>query len=92
MRWLNMRKNLAFRFMIEWEKPFHCGEEGSLESLSLSQIHEAVLHDNWFRKQVGAAIAEADSSEAQWVSNEEANRLWAEKRAELEKQLTRRTV
>lgn len=63
-------------------------EEDSSESLSLS--HEADPHGNWFREQVGAAIAEAESPEAQWVSNEEANRRWAEKRAELEKRLTRR--
>ena len=44
---------------------------------------EAADHDKWFRAEVAQALEEADDPGTQWVSNEDANKRWAEKRAKL---------
>lgn len=52
----------------------------------LRNAHQAAAHDKWFRGQVAIALTEADSLEADWVSNEDASASWADKRAALAKQ------
>lgn len=59
---------------------------------ALKQAHEAAAHDKWFREQVEVAIAEADSPTAEWVSNDDANTSWANKRAQLLKRAERGTT
>lgn len=51
----------------------------------LRLAHEAAGHDKWFRSQVDVALAEADASDAQWVSNADAKASWQQKRTELVK-------
>jgi hypothetical protein len=51
----------------------------------LRNAHQAAGHDKWFREQVAQAVAEADDPNAEWVSNEDANASWAQKRAALVK-------
>lgn len=41
------------------------------------EVDEAAAHDKRFRKQVGAAITEADDPTAEWVTSQEANDSWA---------------
>jgi hypothetical protein len=53
----------------------------------LRQAHAAAGHDKWFREQVALGLLEADSPDAEWVSNEEASASWARKRAELAKRV-----
>lgn len=43
----------------------------------------AVEHDQWFREQVERALVEANDPNTRWISQEEANVSWAEKRADL---------
>lgn len=50
---------------------------------ALRRAHEAAAHDKWFRQQVGEAIREADDPSTVWVSNDDANKGWAKKRAAL---------
>ncbi len=50
---------------------------------ALRRAHEAANHDKWFREQVEDAIHEADDPNTVWVSNEDAQKDWAEKRAKL---------
>ena len=54
-------------------------------SSRLRRTHEAAAHDKWFRAQVEQAVQLADEPNAEWVSNEDANKRWAEKRATLSK-------
>jgi hypothetical protein len=49
----------------------------------LRSAHEAAAHDRWFRAQVAQGLREADAPDAEWATNEEVERGWAEKRAEL---------
>jgi hypothetical protein len=51
----------------------------------LRQTHAAAAHDKWFRAQVAQAVREADDPNAEWVSNEDANKRWAKQRAGLVK-------
>lgn len=46
------------------------------------RAHQAAEYDAWFRSEVERAIREADSTNAKWTSNAEANRRSALKRAE----------
>lgn len=55
---------------------------------ALKRAHEAAAHDAWFRDQVAEAITEADSPAAEWVSNEDAQASWADKRAALAKRVS----
>jgi hypothetical protein len=50
---------------------------------ALRRAHEAAAHDRWFREQVEIALKEADDPNTAWVSNEDAKKAWAKKRAEL---------
>jgi hypothetical protein len=50
---------------------------------ALRRAHEAAAHDKWFREQVDMALKEADDPNTVWVSNEDAKKGWAKKRAEL---------
>lgn len=54
-------------------------------SSRLKKAHEVAAYDKWFRVEVEVAIVEADDLNTQWVSNENANKSWADKRAELVK-------
>ena len=45
------------------------------------RAHQAVAHDAWFRSEVEQALHEADDPAAEWMSNEEAKRQSAERRA-----------
>jgi hypothetical protein len=45
---------------------------------------DAASHDQWFRDQVNAALVEADSPEADWVSDEAAQEHWRARRNALE--------
>jgi len=55
----------------------------------LRQAHEAAAHDKWFREQVDIGLAEADDPAAEWVTHEDAHKLWRKKRAELLKRAER---
>lgn len=50
---------------------------------ALRRSHEAATHDKWFREQVEEAVQLADDPNTVWVSNEDAQKEWAEKRAKL---------
>lgn len=50
---------------------------------ALRRAHEAAAHDKWFREQVDIALREADDPNTVWVSNDDAKKEWAKKRAEL---------
>jgi hypothetical protein len=50
---------------------------------ALRKTHEAAEHDRWFREQVEEGLKEADDPNTEWVTNDEAKREWAAKRAEL---------
>jgi hypothetical protein len=50
---------------------------------ALRRTYEAAAHDKWFREQVGEAIREADDTATVWVSNDDAKKGWAKKRAEM---------
>lgn len=54
-------------------------------SAAMTKAHEAAAYDKWFRAEIEAAIVEADDPNTKWVSNEDANKSWANKRAELVK-------
>lgn len=54
-------------------------------SSRLRRAHEAAVHDKWFRAQVGQAVQIADGPNAEWVSDEDANKRWAKKRAAIVK-------
>ena len=56
-------------------------------SARLRNAHEAAGHDKWFREQVELGLAEADDPNTEWVSNEDANKSWARKRAALVKRV-----
>lgn len=56
------------------------------------RAHEAAAHDAWFRAEVKQALREADSPDAIWVSNEEARRRSAIKRAEWLKKATKKAA
>ena len=56
-------------------------------SKRLRNAHEAAAHDKWFRVQVEQSLAEADDPNTKWISNEEANKTWAKKRAGLVKRV-----
>ena len=58
----------------------------------LRKAHEAATHDKWFREQVEEGLKLADSPDAEWISNKDANSSWALKRANLLKQAEGRTV
>jgi len=45
------------------------------------RAHQAATHDTWFRQQVALALEEADSPDAEWVSQEEVKRQSALQRA-----------
>jgi hypothetical protein len=45
------------------------------------RAQEALAHDTWFRSQVEAALLEADSPDAEWVSQEEMKKISVLKRA-----------
>ncbi|MCX9158147.1 hypothetical protein OPU71_18650 [Niveibacterium sp. 24ML] len=45
---------------------------------------DAASHDQWFRDQVNAAIAEANDPAAQWVSDEAAQARWRSRREALD--------
>lgn len=57
-------------------------------SAALKQTHQAATHDKWFRQQVQQGLAEADSPNAVWISNDDAKASWAARRAELAARLT----
>jgi hypothetical protein len=44
------------------------------------RAHQAAAHDAWFRQQVALAVEEADSPNAEWVSQEEVKRTSATQR------------
>ena len=44
--------------------------------------HSDAAHEEWFRAEVNQAIAEADRSNAEWVSQEKVKSLSLRKRAE----------
>ena len=48
---------------------------------------EAADHDKWFRSEVTQALQEADDPSTPWVSNDQASKSWAEKRAKLAKRV-----
>ena len=54
-------------------------------SSRLRRVHEAAAHDKWFRAQIEQAVQSAADPNAEWVSNEDANRRWAKARAALVK-------
>ena len=41
------------------------------------QRQEATEHDAWFRREVGAAVTEANDPATKWVSNEQAKQISA---------------
>ncbi|MCC8633426.1 hypothetical protein ABVE12_20870 [Xanthomonas euvesicatoria] len=47
---------------------------------AMRRAHAAAEHDAWFREQVEAAIAEADSPASQWLGQDEARQLGESKR------------
>ena len=51
----------------------------------LRHAHQAAAYDKWFRAEIETAIVEADDPKTKWVSNEDANKSWAKKRAKLVK-------
>lgn len=51
----------------------------------MRQTHAAAAYDKWFRAEVEEGIKEADDPSTLWVSNADANKSWAKKRAELVK-------
>ena len=51
----------------------------------LRKTHAAAAHDKWFRAQVEQAVQEANGPNAEWVSNDDANKRWSKKRAALVK-------
>lgn len=59
------------------------GKSRADASARLRNAHAAASHDNWFRAQVEEALREADDPNTPWVSNEDADKRWATKRAEL---------
>lgn len=66
----------------------HAAEGGTPHSWpdraeALRPAHEVADHDKWFREQVEDAIREADDPDTVWVTNEDAQKDWAEKRAKL---------
>ena len=48
---------------------------------------EAADRDKWFRSEVTQALKEADDPSTPWVSNDQASKSWAEKRAKLAKRV-----
>ena len=52
-------------------------------AVTLRRAHEAATHNKWFREQVEEAVQLADDPNTVWVSNEDAKKEWAEKRAKL---------
>lgn len=50
-------------------------------SATLKQAHAALVHDRWFRAQVGQAVKQADDPAVQWVSNEAVMAESAKRRA-----------
>lgn len=51
----------------------------------MRNAHQAAAYDKWFRAEVEEGLKEADDPNTKWVSNEDANKSWAKKRAELVK-------
>jgi len=51
----------------------------------LRHAHQAATYDKWFRAEVEQGLKEADDPNTQWVSNEDANKSWANQRAKLVK-------
>ena len=49
----------------------------------MRKTHAAAAYDKWFRAEVEEGLKEADDPDTQWVSNEDAKKSWAKKRAEL---------
>ncbi len=47
----------------------------------------AIAHDKWFREQVGQALKQADDPNTKWVSDEQAQAIFAKKRAEIAKRI-----
>jgi hypothetical protein len=56
-------------------------------SEAMRKAHEAAAYNKWFREEVTQALAEADDPNTQWVSNDDAKKSWAKKRAELAKRI-----
>jgi hypothetical protein len=59
------------------------GKSRTDASERLRTVHGAAAHDKWFREQVEQGVLEADDPNTSWISNDEANRSWVKKRAEL---------
>ncbi len=57
-------------------------EKGLPFQVKLTQ-EQALEHDRWFRRQVSAALAEADNPETVFVSHTTVRDLWATKRQAL---------
>jgi hypothetical protein len=54
------------------------------------RAHEAAMHDAWFRSEVEQALREADDSNAEWISDDDAKASWAVQRAELQARIGRK--
>jgi hypothetical protein len=52
-------------------------------SARLKHAHDAAVHDQWFRGEVDRALAEANDAGTAWISNDEAKRRAAKRRAAL---------
>lgn len=50
---------------------------------ALRRTHAAAEHDIWFRREVESALVAADGDDADWISNADAKRGWAEQRTSL---------
>ena len=51
-------------------------------SLRLRNAHQSAAHDKWFREQVAVGVAQADSADAEWLTQDQADATWTLKRAE----------
>ncbi|MEN9866283.1 MAG: hypothetical protein RL748_1873 [Pseudomonadota bacterium] len=49
----------------------------------MQRAHEAAEHDQWFRSEVEAALAEADAPDAEWVEHSVVKEEMAQQRAQL---------
>lgn len=52
----------------------------------MRKAHQAVEYDQWFRQQVQQGFQEASDPDVKWVSHEQVQKLWTEKRFSLSKQ------
>ncbi|WP_338849698.1 hypothetical protein V8J88_11625 [Massilia sp. W12] len=54
---------------------------------AMQAAQAALEHDQWFRAQVAQALQEADAPDAEWISEQDAQTAWENKRQQFARQL-----